>query len=98
MPDSTLKNKSLSVAYQLSREGTAAGEWLSTYINTNGNATDLHTPSQLQVAKKDDIFPRCYYIIFMNGDYGPSFSIRNSKTFVQKIMVLFIVSGTSAIP
>ena len=42
-PDSTLKKKSLSIAYHFVREGTAAGEWLLTYVNTNDNVADILT-------------------------------------------------------
>ena len=42
-PDSTLKKKSLSIAYHFVREGTAADEWRIEYINTNQNVADLFT-------------------------------------------------------
>lgn len=43
IPDSTLKKKSLSIAYHFVREGVARDEWRTTYVNTHGNEADLLT-------------------------------------------------------
>ena len=43
MPASTLKKKSQAIAFHFVREGCAADEWRTTYINTNLNVADLMT-------------------------------------------------------
>ena len=45
MPDSTLKEKSQSIAYHFVREGSARGEWRTAYVNTHDNEADLLTKS-----------------------------------------------------
>jgi len=54
-PDSTLKQKSNSIAYHfVVREGAAKDEWRTAYINTNENPTDLFT--KMLVAGKREHF------------------------------------------
>ena len=43
MPDLTLKKKSQSIAYHLTREGVARDEWRTTHVNTLLNEADLLT-------------------------------------------------------
>ena len=43
IPDSTLKNKSQSIAYHYVREGVARDEWRTSYVNTHENEADLLT-------------------------------------------------------
>ena len=43
IPDSTLKKKSLSIAYHFVQDGAAHDEWRMTYINTHKNEADLLT-------------------------------------------------------
>ena len=43
VPDSTLKNKSNSIAFYFVREGCLRGEWRNTYVNTHKNPADLLT-------------------------------------------------------
>ena len=43
IPDSTLKKKIQSIAYHFVREGTARGEWRTTYVNIHENEADLLT-------------------------------------------------------
>ncbi len=45
MPHSTLKKKSSSIAFHFVREGVARNEWLTTYLNTHLNASDMCTKS-----------------------------------------------------
>ena len=45
MPHSTLKKKSSSIAFHFVREGVAKNEWLTTYLNTHLNASDMCTKS-----------------------------------------------------
>ena len=42
-PESTLKKKAQSIAFHFIREGCAAYEWHTTYINTVENISDLTT-------------------------------------------------------
>ena len=42
-PESALRKKSVSVAYNFVREGSAADEWRATYVDTNDNLADLLT-------------------------------------------------------
>ena len=42
-PESTLKKKAHSIAFHFIREVCAADEWLTTYINTLENISDLMT-------------------------------------------------------
>ena len=44
-PHSTLKKKSSSIAFHFVREGVAKNEWLTTYLNTHHNPSDLLTKS-----------------------------------------------------
>ena len=43
LPQSTLKKESQSIAYHFVREGCAADEWRTEYINTALNVADLRT-------------------------------------------------------
>ena len=43
IPDSTLKKKSLSIAYHVVCEGVARDEWRTSYVNTHDNEADLLT-------------------------------------------------------
>ena len=43
VPASTLKKKSQLIAFHFVREGCAADEWCTTYVNTNLNVADLMT-------------------------------------------------------
>ena len=43
IPDSTLKNKSQSIAYHFFRKGAARDEWRTAYVNTHLNPADLLT-------------------------------------------------------
>jgi hypothetical protein len=52
IPDSVLQKKSLSIAYHFVREGTAANEWLTAYINTNDNCSDMLSKSLPGGAKR----------------------------------------------
>ena len=56
-PDSTLKKKSQSIAYHFVREGSARGEWRTSYVNTHENESDLLT-KQLPSGEKRRGFVR----------------------------------------
>ena len=43
IPDSTLKKKNASIAYQFVREGVARDMWRTAYVNTHENEADLLT-------------------------------------------------------
>ena len=43
IPDSTLKNKSQSIAYHFVHEGVARDEWRTSYVNAHDNEADLLT-------------------------------------------------------
>ena len=45
LPESTIKQKSHSIAYHFVREGCARGEWKTTYIKSNDNCADICTKS-----------------------------------------------------
>ena len=42
-PASTLKKKSNAICYHFVREGCAAGEWITAYVNTHLNVADMFT-------------------------------------------------------
>ena len=43
VPESSLKKKSCAVAYHFCREGVARNEWLTAYVRTNLNPSDILT-------------------------------------------------------
>ena len=43
VPESSLKKKSCAVAYHFYREGVARNEWLTAYVRTNLNPSDILT-------------------------------------------------------
>ena len=45
LPESSIKQKSHSIAYHFVREGCARGEWKTTYIKSNENCADICTKS-----------------------------------------------------
>ena len=45
IPDSVLQKKSLSIAYHFVREGAAANEWLTSYVNTDDNCANMLSKS-----------------------------------------------------
>ena len=55
--DSTLNNKSQSIAYNFVREGAAQDKWITTYVNTHDNDADLLT-NQLPSGEKRKVFVR----------------------------------------
>ena len=65
VPDSTLKKKSSAVAYHYCREGVSRKEWLTNYVHTSENPSDIMTKSisNLQDRKRKirmimyDIYP-----------------------------------------
>ena len=57
IPDSTLKKKSQSIAYNFVRESAARGEWRTPYVNTHENEADLLT-KQLPSGEKRKGFVR----------------------------------------
>ena len=63
LPESTLKKKSNSIAYNYVREGVATGEWLTVYEPTNTNVSDFLTKS-VPVGKRRNrlIWGIMYYI------------------------------------
>ena len=68
VPNSTLKKKTFSVAYQFVREGVSNDEWRTAYIKTADNPSDLLTKSisaginrEMKVRKiLYDIYPERY--------------------------------------
>jgi len=52
IPDSTLKKKSQSIAFHFVREGSARGEWRTSYCNTHDNESDLLTKVLANGAKR----------------------------------------------
>ena len=68
IPDSTLKKKSQSIAYQFVREAVARDEWRTAYVNTHENPADLLT-KPLRVAEKRHTFVKMImHHIFETGD------------------------------
>ena len=59
IPDSTLNNKSQSIAYHMIREGTDGDEWRTSYVNTHDNEADLLT-KQLPSGEKRKGFVRWF--------------------------------------
>jgi hypothetical protein len=43
LPESTLKKKSNSIAYHFVREGAAIGEWVTSYVRSGDNPSDILT-------------------------------------------------------
>ena len=64
IPDSTLKKKSQSIAYHFVREGAARGEWMTAYVNTNENESDLLTKQLPSGEKRKGFVRRLLHHIF----------------------------------
>ena len=64
IPDSTLKKKSQSIAYHFVREGVARGEWMTTYVNTHDNESDLLTKMLPSGEKRRGFVRRLLHHIF----------------------------------
>ena len=63
-PDSTLKKKSQSIAYHYVREGVARGEWMTSYVNTNDNESDLLTKPLPDGAKRQGFVSKLLHHIY----------------------------------
>jgi hypothetical protein len=68
IPDSILKKKSQSIAYHLVREGSARGEWITSYINTHDNLADLLTKLLPSGVKRKGFVRNLLHHIFRSGD------------------------------
>ena len=68
IPDSILKKKSQSIAYHLVREGSARGEWITSYINTHDNLADLLTKLLPSGVKRKGFVRSLLHHIFRSGD------------------------------
>ena len=64
-PHSVLKKKSSSIAYHFVREGCARNEWMTTYLNTHLNPSDMLTKS-LPGGEKRTLFTS--YLLHYAGD------------------------------
>ena len=64
LPDSTLKKKSLSIAYHFVREGTAKDEWRTVYISTHLNPDDLLTKPLPRTTKRIDFVRMMLHHLF----------------------------------
>ena len=63
IPSSVLSKKLNSIAYHAVREGVAKGEWLTAYINTSENPSNILTKSLPAGAKHDHEVSLCLYDI-----------------------------------
>ena len=54
VPDSTLKKKSAAVAYNYCREGVSRNEWVTKFVCSKNNPSDIMTKSVTQ-HRKDKI-------------------------------------------
>lgn len=52
VPDSTLKKKSAAVAYNYCREGVSRNEWITRFIPSKQNPSDIMTKSVTQHRKE----------------------------------------------
>jgi hypothetical protein len=67
-PESTLKNKSNSIAYHAVRDLAAMGESLSGHVGTNSNVADLAT-KVLVGKKRQSMVNRLLYNIYNNNKW-----------------------------
>lgn len=63
VPSSVLSKKSNSIAYHAVREGVARGEWVTGYIKTDVNPSNILTKSLQAGAKRDAEVALCLYDI-----------------------------------
>ena len=63
VPESVLKKKSNSIAYNFVREGSSSDEWRVTYVNTNDNVADLLT-KPLSGEKRKAFIRRLLYHLY----------------------------------
>ena len=68
IPDSTLKKKSLSIAYHFVREGAARDEWRTAYINTHLNPSDLLTKPLARSTKRMNFVQMILHHFFASVD------------------------------
>ena len=64
IPDSTLKNKSQSIAYHFVREGASRDERRTAYVNTHLNPSDLLTNPLPSGEKRTGFFCMILHYIF----------------------------------
>ena len=64
IPESTLKKKMQSICYHFVREGSARGEWRTSYVNTHDNESDLLTKSLPSGDKRRNFVRKLLYHIF----------------------------------
>ena len=63
LPDSVLKKKSNSIAYNFVREGSAMDEWRTSYINTQENVDDMLTKPLASGEKRTKFIRKVLYHI-----------------------------------
>ena len=70
IPESTLKKKSQSITYHFVQEGSARGEWWTTYINTHENESDLLTKALTSGDKRRKFVQRLLHYIYDTDNSG----------------------------
>ena len=63
-PDSTLKKKLQSIVYHYVHEGVARGEWMTSYVNTHKNESNLLTKPLPDGAKRQGFVARLLHHIY----------------------------------
>ena len=67
IPDSTLKNKSQSIAYNFIREGAAQDEWRTSYVNTHENEAYFLTKLLPSGEKRKGFYRNILHNIFQTN-------------------------------
>ena len=70
VPDYTLKEKSIAVAYNLVREGVARKEWITGYIKTSENCGGLMTKTVSSGKNRKINIRQLIYDIYPEDNFG----------------------------
>ena len=68
VPESSLKKKSCAVAYYFCGDGVAKLEWLTTYVKTNLNPSDIMTKSISSLKERIKKVRMLLYDMYPEGD------------------------------
>ena len=68
IPESTLNEKSNSIAYNIVREDVARGEWTTRYILSKNNSANTQTKTVPAGAKRNGLVSNYLYDIYDDDD------------------------------
>ena len=93
VPESSLKKKSCAVAYHFCREGVARVEWLTAYVRTNLNPSNILT-NQWALSRIELQRLKCYCIIYtLSTNHRDQITMLEGSILYQRTKYLMTITN-----